>query len=505
MASGGICRSAGQGPAYGALVRSSVEYGHITDLDTQVASRMSGVLGVWTASDLPPIRLGTYADTRAEGLPERTMGTAPWMNALALDRVLYPGQPVAVVVAASRAEAESAAAAIRLRITALPALVSPRDSARLGAAPLHEEYPGNTCAKDYLGDYDKTLQAFEGAAHVTRLQHMGKRPGLYTINIQEATGFYDPASGRCTLRRGLEERSLTGTEILERDVASLIQVARLLDRPLEWIDHAMDPPESGQVAPDFDVDWELALGGDGRFAAVRSNGFVSIGAFCLGAPPSMDAAPLPKLFSGLYEMPLVEVRRRFVLTNTAPKSWPSASIGYSPAYALERLIDAAAREMRIDPLHLRRINLTNDAFADWVGRAQGLADTAGFAARKASSAKRGRLRGLGVGNFQGAPGVSGHDAGQAAYPDGAHVAEVEVNPASGAFAIVKYTAVTGAGVTRCADGLRTYDGEISRLDARAAVVNALVDAVGGKNIDPPITTYRVWQQLNGPPPMLGLY
>lgn len=464
---------------------------------------MSGVLGVWTASDLLPIRLGTDAQTLPEGLPEGTTGSAPGLSALALDRVLYPGQPVAVVVAVSRAEAESAAAAIRLRIRALPALVSPRDSARLGAAPLHEEYPGNTCAKDYLGDYDKTVQAFERAAHVTRLQHLGKRPGLSTINIQEAAGIYDPTSGRCILRRRSEERSLTGVEILERDAASLVQVARLLGRSIEWVDHAL--PESGQVAADFDFDWELALGGNGRFAAIRSSGFVSIGAFCLGTPPAIDAAALPKLFTGLYEMPLVEVRRRFVLTNTAPKSWPSASIGYSPAYALERLIDAAAREVRLDPLQLRKINLRNDAFVEWVDRAQGLADMAGFAARKASSAKRGRLRGLGVGNFQRCLPTSEHDTSRAGYPDGTHVAEVEVDPASGAFAIVKYTAVTGAGVTTCADGLRTYDGEVSRPDARAAVVNALVDAVGGKSIDPPITTYRVWQQLNGPPPMLGLY
>ena len=490
---------------HGVLVRSSVEHGRITDLDTQAASKMSGVLGVWTASDLPPIRLGTDADAHSKDLPEGTTGTIPRMNALALDRVLYPGQPVAVIVAASRAEAESAAAAVRLRVRALPALVSPRDSARLSAVPLHDECPGNIYAKEYLGDYDKTVQAFEGAAHLIRLRHMGKRPGLSTTNIQDVAGLYDPANDRCTLRRASEVRILTRTEILERDVASLVQVAQLLGRPLEWVDHAMDPPESGQVAPDFDIDWELALGGDGRFTAVRSSGFVSIGAFYLGVPPARDAAALPKLFGGLYEMSLIEVRRRFVLTNTAPKSWPSASIGYSPAYALERLIDAAAREMRIDPLQLRRINLTNDAFAEWVDRAQGLADVAGFAARKAASAKRGRLRGLGVGNFQGAPGVRGHDAGRALYPDGTHVAEVEVDPVSGAFAIVKYTAVTGAGVTRCVDGLRTYDGEVSRPDARAAVVNGLVNAVGGKSIDPPITTYRVWQQLNGPPPMLGLY
>lgn len=498
-------RSEAREPAHAVLVRGAVEHGRITDLNADTARRMSGVIGVWTGSDLPLIRVDREADPQQDPPGSGKRVAYPQMSALAVDRVLYPAQPVAVVVATSRAEAESAAAAIRLRTWALPPITSPRESARLGASPIHENWPRNTCANEYLGDYDQTVRVFDKAAHVTRLQLAGRRPECHTINIQEVVGLYDPESGRCLLRKGSNEKCLNDTEILEREIAGLVQVAQRMGRAIRWVDYAMDPPESGQVAPDFDIDWELALNSDGRFAGIRSNGFISVGAYCLGEPPAIGAAALSGLLAGVYGLPLIEARRSFVLTNTAPKLWPSASIGNSPAYALERLIDSAAREMRLDPLQLRQINVINMEFANWNGRAQTLADLAGFAVRKEDSAKRGRLRGLGVGNFRGTPSASGHEVSGAVYPGGTHVAEIEVDPASGCFAIVKYTAVTGAGETTCVDGIRTYDGEVSRSDARAAVVNALVDAVGGKSIEAPITPFRVWQQLNGPPPMLGLY
>jgi CO/xanthine dehydrogenase Mo-binding subunit len=187
---------------------------------------------------------------------------------------------------------------------------------------------------------------------------------------------------------------------------------------------------------------------------------------------------------------------------------------------MERLIDTAAREMKIDPFELRRRNFTrpknepfaavpdtmcNNEFAALLDKAAEVAAIDGFATRKAESAGRGKVRGLGLGNYSEVTAVAEQKAALQVYRDGIHVAEVEVNPDTGSFDVVNYTMVNTLGmVTHADENSLARSGVPMDKGALPAVMNAIVDALDGKHVDAPATPCDVWRVLNAPPGMMGL-
>lgn len=181
---------------------------------------------------------------------------------------------------------------------------------------------------------------------------------------------------------------------------------------------------------------------------------------------------------------------------------------------MERLIDTAAREMKIDPIELRKRNLIrpedmpsktasdsaydSGKFTTLLDKAAEMADVAGFATRKAGSEKRGKLRGLGIGIYREVTAQLQQAEDIAPNPNGTHVAEVEVDPHTGSLEVVKYTMVNDLGAITHADDVLTNNGEVGRTGALPVVMNAVVDALGGKPVDVPATPQRVWQALNPP-------
>jgi carbon-monoxide dehydrogenase large subunit len=236
--------------------------------------------------------------------------------------------------------------------------------------------------------------------------------------------------------------------------------------------------------------------------------FVNLGAHITNTAPLMAPIETSCALATLYRMPLIEVRSRIVSTNTPPLGAHAEPLRPEPNYVMERLIDTAAREMKIDPFELRRRNLTrheDESFTAALDKATEVAAIDGFATRKGESARRDKLRGLGLGNYSEVAATSEQKAALGVYRDGAHVAEVEVSPDTGSFDVVKYTMVVTLGrAIHSGENFLMRSGESIDKGALPAVMNAIVDALSGKHVDAPATADDVLRALNAQSAMLGL-
>jgi carbon-monoxide dehydrogenase large subunit len=293
----------------------------------------------------------------------------------------------------------------------------------------------------------------------------------------------------------------------------------VLGRPIKWTEDGLGSFFHDQCGCDYDFDGELALDEDGNFLAMRQSGFINIGASLMNVERLRSTSDVPGKLATVYRMPLIELRSRIVFTNTSPLGAYPAFARPEPNYLMERLIDTAAREMKIDPIALRKRNLVrpedmpfkaasdtaydSGKFTTLLDKAAEMAAVGSFATRKARSALHGKLRGLGLGNYSEVTAPQEQQAAQARR-DEAHVAEVEVDPDTGSFEVVKYTMVNDLGIVTHADDFLVRSGEVIGKDALPAVMNAIVDALDGKHVDAPATPFDVWQALNASSGMLGL-
>ena len=428
------------GEAYAAIVRSRIAHGVIREIDVAAARNMPGVLGVYTGADLTDY--GTLKCIVAFNNRDGTAMRKPPRPALATDKVRFVGDPVAFVVAETPMQAKDAAEAIAVEVDPLPVVVRPRDAAATGAPLIHDEAPGNIALDYHYGDSGEVAAAFAGAAHVTRLEIINSRLVVNAIEPRAAIGVYDRDSGRFTLHvptQGVFGMKGNMAEILKvepRQVRILtgnvggsfgmksapfpeyvcvLHAARALGRPVKWTDERSGSFVSDSHGRDHEVTAELALAADGTFLAVRLDNFGNMGAFLSQVAPMPSTINTVKNVQSVYRTPLIEVSTKCVFTNTSHVSAYRGAGRPEGNYYMERLIDAAAAEMQIDRIELRRRNQirpreiprktasgnTYDSgdFPAVMRDALDIADVKGFARRKRGSRKRGRLRGLGIGSF----------------------------------------------------------------------------------------------------------
>jgi carbon-monoxide dehydrogenase large subunit len=428
--------------AHAVMVRSQVAHGVIKSIDTTAARAMPGVLGVWTGADLNAAGYGPLKTLipvpNRDGTPMKT----PTRNSLATDKVRFVGDPLAFVVAESLAEARDAAEAVEVDIETLPAVTDARAGAEPGAPIVFDDAPGNICVDYHYGDSAKVAEAFAAATHVTRLRLVSNRIVVCAMEPRSATGHYDGANDRYTLYAGCQGvfglkhqmadllrikpaqmRVLTGNVggsfgmkgSPYPEYAGLFHASKLLGRPVKWTDDRSGSFLSDQHGRDHDFDGELALDKDGRFLAVRLTGFANVGAYLANVGPLMGSMGVTRNLAAIYRTPLIEVATKVVFTHTSPVGAYRGAGRPEANYFMERLIDTAAREMGIDQIELRRRNhikpeempyktasgTTYDSgeFSKLLDKALKLADVEGFAARKAGSVARGKLRGMGIGDY----------------------------------------------------------------------------------------------------------
>ena len=428
------------GEAYAVMVRSRIAHGVIKGIETTAARNMPGVLGVYTGADLAAY--GTLKCIVPFNNRDGTPMKRPPRPALATDKVRFVGDPVAFVVADTVLHAKDAAEAVEVDIDALPAVVRPEEASRPGAPLIHDEAPGNVALDYHFGDSEKLAAAFDRAAHVTRLKLSNSRVVVNAMEPRAAIGIHDPASGRFTLhapsqgafgmRGNMAEilkvepkqvRILTGhvggsfgmKSAPFPEYVCVLHAARALGRPVKWTDERSGSFVSDSHGRDHDLTAELALDADGTFLALRITNFGNMGGFLAQVAPMPSTLNTVKNVQSVYRTPLIEVSTKCMFTNTSHVSAYRGAGRPEGNYYMERLIDAAAAEMGIDRVELRRRNQirpreipiktasgsTYDSgdFPGVLKHALEVADVKGFARRKRESRKRGKVRGLGIGSF----------------------------------------------------------------------------------------------------------
>ncbi len=442
------------GQAYAVILRSRHAHGVINAIDTEAALAMPGVLGIYTGPDLTaagikPMPAGQAIPT-ADGSPMHR----PSCPVLASDKVRYVGDPMAIVVAETAAEAKDAAEAVLLEIEPLPAVTCASEAAAPGAPQLHAGVPDNVAAEFHYGDAKKVAAAFAAAAHVTRIEIPSNRIVVCPMEPRSAIAEHDADSGRWTLRVGCQgvfglKNGLANVLGVERDKVrvltgnvggsfgmksavypeylALLHAARTLGRPVKWTDERSESFVSDSHGRDHEMTAELALDAHGSFLAVRVSGYGNLGAYVGRGTPVPPTANAVKNTIGVYKTPLLEVATRIVVTNTPPVGAYRGAGRPEGNYYMERLVDTAAAEMGIDKIELRRKNhipegamphkapngTTYDSgeFTAVLEEALLRADWDGFAARQAESRKRGLLRGRGIGDYLEVTGPPANEMG----------------------------------------------------------------------------------------------
>src|SRR5262252_4317671 len=425
--------------AHAVLVFSPHAHARIRAIDKAAAERMPSVFAVLTGEDWAGDGLGTLdPEAMAEdmGGPQGFRTKHP---PLASDRARYVGERVAAVIAASEAQARDAAELVSVDYEILPAVVRAEDAVRPGAPLVHDGAANNISFTMRMGNAEAAEAAFARAHHVTRLSLTNNRLTAVTMEPRGCIGDYDPGTRRWTLYSSTQNvhgvRQILAHQILHvpesrirvvaRDVgggfgmkgnvypeeAIVLWAAGRVDRPVKWIPSRSEALLGDNHGRDQNVTAELALDADGKFLALRWTGSHNVGAYIEGA----GAIPILfslKLASTVYDIPAVAVTSSLVFTHTAP-TVPYRGAGRPEAvYIMERLVDQAAREMKIDPAELRKKNLIRaeaypyETRTGWVydtgnyaaamAKCQALADWDGYAARRAHSEAAGKLRGRSI-------------------------------------------------------------------------------------------------------------
>ena len=431
---------AAEGQVHLAFLRSPVAHGAIRSLDVSAARAMPGVLGIWTGDDMRGYANSDSGVTFAnrDGTPYRQTRR----HQLAVERVRYAGEPVACVAAETAVQAKDAAEAIGLDIDALAAVVDAAAAVAPDAPQLHDDVPDNTVLDFHHGDGDRTAQAFAAAAHVARLSLEDPRVIINPMELRSCLALYDPERGHFTLHTPcqgvfglraeiaaimrLEPAALTvraghvggsfGMRVLAfPEQICALHAARALGRPVKWTEERTTSFLSDNHGRATRYDAALALDAEGRFLAVRIEGFGDLGAYLAKTGMLPSTRNIVINTCSMYRLPCIEVAVRCVVTNTSPTGAYRGAGRQAGNYIMERLIDEAARVSGIDRIALRRRNqiapeelpytaqsgLTYDCgdFTALMDAALEAADVAGFAARRAASRAAGRLRGLGIGCY----------------------------------------------------------------------------------------------------------
>jgi len=448
-----------EGQAYGHFLRSDRPHAKIVSMDASRATAMPGVIAVLTGADV----LAAGQKPMPAAAPVKGRGDSdqilPPRYALSAERVRYVGEPVALVVAERAALAQDAAEAIFVEYEDLPAVVDAVQALAPGAPQLHDSVPGNLVLDFVGGDEAATDAAFAKAAKVVSLSAYHSRVVGNPMEPRAALGAYDPAADLYTLTATtqgagpmrLQVGAMLGVaperlRIVAEEVGggfgvrfnaypeygALLLAAKTLGRPVKWVGTRSEIFLADEQARDIVHKGEIALDASGRILGVRFSYVSNLGAYLAFTGSFINTVNLINVVSGVYDVPAVYVQAKLAVTNTVPTAAYRGAGRPVASYALERLIDQAAFETGADPAAFRRRNLVPKTkfpykivtgfeydcgdFEGVLDEAVAKADWQGFEARRAESAKRGRLRGRGMSSY-----IEATAAGGFAPYDQAHI------------------------------------------------------------------------------------
>jgi carbon-monoxide dehydrogenase large subunit len=425
------------------VLRSPHAHAKIVSIDIKAAAGMAGVEAVYTGADLVADNIGTLPTLLVFPRPDGKPMTVPPRRLLAHEIVRFAGEPVAAVVAKSRVAAQSAAEAIAVEYEVLPSVVDPVAATKPGAPVVWAEAPGNIVAAMRYGDSAAVEAAFAKAAHVVSLDlvsqrlapsameprstiaEVEKKTGRLIVHVQSQT----PGSTRDILAEAVLKRPKESVRVLVGDIGGgfgqktslypedgvVAYAAVKLNRKVRWRGDRSDEFLGGTHGRDLTSTAEFALDAKGRVQAYRVRSVGGTGAYVSGTGALIPLVLGPFVQTGVYDLPLVHYETKAVMTHTAPVGAYRGAGRPEAVFIVERLMDAAARQIGMDPRALRKVNYikpaqmpyTNavgqvydsGAFAHMLERASKLADWDGFAARKRAARKKGLLYGRGLTSY----------------------------------------------------------------------------------------------------------
>ncbi len=430
------------GQAYAYILRSPHAHAKIRTIDTEAAKAAPGVLAIYTEADIAADGLGT---TKV-AIPRKRPDGSPLFSrphpGLARGRVRYVGDPVALIVAETLAEAKDAAERVAIDYEALPSVTDSEEAARPGSPRVWDEIPDNVSHVWETGNKAAADEAFAKAAHVVKGHYVISRVHAQFMEPRGALGVYDPNEDRYTLYADVQyahrvRDMLAGTifkiaptqiRVVTGDVGGgfgtkgwqyvehrlMLWAAKKLGRPVKWSCERSEVLLADEHGRDVVADAELALDKDGRFLGIKVRTISNIGAYLSSDRNMLATFGSLGAMVGVYDIPAGHAHLTVVFSNCAATA-PYRGAGRPEAiYIIERLVEDAARQLGMDRVELRRKNLipvaklpyktslglTYDCgdFPHIMERGLALGDVAGFAARREASKKRGKLRGLGIAN-----------------------------------------------------------------------------------------------------------
>ncbi|WPB85269.1 xanthine dehydrogenase family protein molybdopterin-binding subunit [Sediminicoccus rosea] len=437
-----------EGQAHGYVLRSPHAHARLASVDPTAARAMPGVLAVLTGADLLAMGVGELPCA----IPMKNIDGTDRANTLhmplATDAVRHVGDPVAFIIAETQGQARDAAEAVEVDYEVLPSVT---DLAVAGEAGQPQIWPGasnNTLFDWEVGDKAKTEALFAQAAHVTRLTVVNNRVVVASMEGRACAAQYDAATGHFTLHAGTQGswlvKNLLASSVLKVS-PDLVRVvtpdvgggfgmklflyaeyalcaigARAVGRPVKWAAERTEAFLSDTHGRDNITLGELALDANGKFLALRTRNVANMGAYLSTFAPFIPTGAGTKVLASVYGFEAIHARVLGMATNTVPVDAYRGAGRPESNYLVERLIDQAARDLKLDRIELRRRNMVSQAAMPYVtamaqrydsgdfprvmDAALAKIDWAGFPARRAEAAKRGKKRGIGLAYYLEATG-----------------------------------------------------------------------------------------------------
>jgi carbon-monoxide dehydrogenase large subunit len=430
------------GQAYGHFLRSDRAHAKIVAIDASAALAMPGVIAVITGQELvdaglkpiPAAAPFKWKDGSAQRLAQRP--------SLAHEVVRHVGEPLALIVAETAVQAQDAAEAVMVEYADLPVVITAAEAMAPGAPQLHPGAPGNLVLDFVGGDETATNAAFAAAAKVVKLTAYHSRVIGNPMEPRAAMGSYDssrdlyflhgttqgtgPMRGQLSAVLGVppEKVRVVAEEVgggfgvrfnAYPEYGTLLYAAKKLGRAVKWVGTRSEVFLGDEQARDIHHSGELALDKDGRILGMRFDYLSNMGAYVAFTGAVVNTLGLVNVNCGVYDVQAVHVRGRLVLTNTVPTAAYRGAGRPVASYALERLVDEAARELGLDPAEFRRRNMIPPAkmpyklvggseydcgnFEAVMDKALDRSDWKNFDKRRAESKKQGKLRGRGIATY----------------------------------------------------------------------------------------------------------
>ncbi|GGI28154.1 xanthine dehydrogenase family protein molybdopterin-binding subunit [Bradyrhizobium guangdongense] len=460
------------GMSHAHFVRSPHAHAKVKKIDSSAALKMPGVVAVLTGQQLVDDKVGNlicgWAITSKDGSPMK-MGAWP---AMAPETVRFVGQAVAVVIADSKNLARDAAEAVVVDYEELPAVADVHAAIKSGAPQLHPEAPGNQVYDWVIGDEGATDAAFAKAANVVKLDVTNNRLAPNAMEPRAAIADYDAAEEHFTLYTTSQNPHVARLvlsafyniapehklRVIAPDVGGgfgskifiypeemvALWASKKVGRPVKWTGDRTEAFLTDAHGRDHVTHAEMAFDANNKITGLKVKTYANFGAYMSLFSSSVPTYLYATLLSGQYNIPAIHAEVIGVYTNTTPVDAYRGAGRPEASYLIERLMETAARQLKVDPAQLRRTNFitqfphqtpvimaydTGDFNAS-LDAAMKAIDYAGFPARKAKAKADGKLRGIGVSCYIEACGIA---PSKAVGSLGAGVglwesAEVRVNP-----------------------------------------------------------------------------